>query len=126
MATYKDVVKLMLDKSAWHLRFIDKGSDFLQRAIKAHFFAEPAMSRVFSRLAIARMSATGIGPQTAGVVFLRRPTLEQQPTTGVEHEEGKSAVKQPRLVRLKFSRHANLLIIGINQNEKLIHYRPPE
>ena len=125
MATYKDVVKLMLDKSAWHLRFISKGSDFLQRAIKAHFFAESTMSSVISTFPIARMPATGIGPQTAGVVFLRRPTLEQQPTTGVEHEEGKSAVKQAFLMGLKFIRHPGLLIIGINQNEKLIHYRHP-
>ncbi|KMN11400.1 hypothetical protein TU84_00710 [Pseudomonas helleri] len=125
MATYIDVVKFMLGKPARHLRFIGKGSDFLQRAIKAHFFAKSAMSRVFSSLAIARMPATGIGPQTSGVVLLQRPTLEQQPTIGVKHEEGESAVKQALSVCLKFIRHTDLLIIGINQNEKLIHYRHP-
>ncbi len=69
------------------------------------------------------MSAAGIRPQAAGVVFRFRPALEQQLTRRVEDENGERAVQTPRRVGGQFFRRAQLAVVFVYEDD-LFHRRP--
>lgn len=78
------VIKFIFSEAVIKFSAIGKAEDLLQLAIKPHFFPEPAMrcrEHVFIREGVA---AAGIGPQTAGVIFVCSPLLQKQLTFGVD------------------------------------------
>ena len=71
-----DMVEFMFDESEAYRGLIYKGEDLVQVAVHAHLFLESPSGGFFQGLAIAGMTAAGVGPEAGGVVFRQGALLE--------------------------------------------------
>src|SRR5205814_9760350 len=66
------------------------------------------------------MAAAGIGPQAAGVIFREAPPLQQELALGVAHQHRDGAVLEAAPMRVKLAGGADLDIVGIDQNDRVV------
>src|SRR3989344_9203877 len=74
------------------------------------------MSRALQRFIWPRMSAAGVGPQAARVVFFFRAPLKQELAFLIKNKNGKCPMQFSILMRFYFFFHSYLFIIFVNQN----------
>lgn len=110
----KHMVYFMLGKAVVENCFVGKAESLLQAGFKAHFFLQPAHCGMGSVFAGQGMTAAGIGPQTAAMVFMSSSLLQQHFAIGIKNKNTECPVQQPLPVGLHFIHSAYWLIGFIN------------
>ena len=113
VSPYKHMIKFMFGKPVLEAGMICKTEYFFQWAIEPHFLDQPAVGcgqRVFSRQGV---TAAGVCPEAAGVVFVLRALLQQHFTGCVYDEHGKCAVEQAFLVCFQLFHGADRFVLFI-------------
>src|SRR5215469_6063367 len=84
-------------------------------ATNTHLLGKPALRRVTG----PRMTAAGVGPQPAGMIFCRIAAVHQHVTRPVAHQYGKRPVFQPTPVHLDLRRDALRYVICIDKDDRI-------
>ena len=63
------MVELMLDETLHHVGLVDEAEHLFEVALHPHLLHQAAFCGILQRLAVTRMAATGVGPQSRGVVL---------------------------------------------------------
>src|SRR4029079_18195635 len=66
------------------------------------------------------MAAAGVGPQSAGVIFFRAPSLQQEFAPGIAHQNRDGAMPEASLVRIELAGGADLDVFGIDQDDRVV------
>lgn len=109
------VIELVFGEAVVEFRAVGEAEHFFEVAVESHFFHEAAVSRGENVLIREGVAAAGIGPQSAGVVFVQRALLEQQFPFGIGDEHGKGAVEQAFLVGFQFFHCSDRFVLFIDQ-----------
>ena len=117
----KYMVELVLNETQSYRCLIDKGEHLLHFTGDAHLFQQSAGSGLFHGLAVTRVAAAGVGPQSRGVVFGKSSLLEQQFAFAVEDEYGEGAVETRHDVCSHLFHDAYLGIVMIDK-DYVFHY----
>ena len=116
-----DVVELVFYETESDGCFIYKGENLVHLAAHPHLFLKAAARGGFQCLTIARVAATGVGPQARGVVFREGSLLEQELAMAVKDEYGEGAMEPWHDMRGHLLHDANLLVLLVDEDD-LFHY----
>src|SRR6476619_8581534 len=120
MAAAEHVYELVLDQAAGNGRVVLEYEQRIDRTGEAHLLREAPAGGVGGAFARQRMAAAGVGPQAAGVIFRQAPPLQQEFALSVAHQHRDGAVLQAAPVRVELAGGADLDIVGIDQNDRVV------
>ena len=115
------VVELMLSESLHHVGLVDEAECLFEVALHAHLLHQTAFGGLFERLAVTRMAAAGVGPQSRGVIFGERTLLEQHLAFAVEDENREGTVQRRVDVSGLLLHQSDWVIVGINEDDVFGH-----
>ena len=81
---------------------------------------EPATGGRDRTLAGTGMSATGIRPQAARVIFPRMPLLQHNAPLLIDQEDREGAMQQPRAVDGILTPDADRAVVFVDQDQRII------
>src|SRR4029079_17466121 len=120
MAAAEHVYELVLDQAAGNGRVVLEYEQRIDRTGEAHLLREAPAGGVGGAFARQRMAAAGVGPQADGGIFRQAPSLQQGFALGVAHQHRDGAVLQAAPVRVELAGGADLDIVGIDQNDRVV------
>ena len=115
------VVELMLSESLHHVGLVNEAERLFEVALHPHLLHQAAFGGIFERLAVARMTAAGVSPQSGGVVFGERTLLEQHLPFAVEDEDRKGTMQRRVDVSGLLLHQSDWVIVGINEDDVFRH-----
>ena len=116
----KHMVELMLGKALHHVGLVDEAERLLEVALHPHLLHQAAFCGILQRLAVTRMAAAGVGPQTRSVVFGKRALLKQHLSFAVEDENREGTVQRRVDVSGLLLHQSDLVVVGINEDDVLV------
>jgi hypothetical protein len=112
------MIQFVLAKTVLKFGLVNKPKGGFKGTIHTHFFDQATVRRIVDVLTGQRVAATGIGPQTPGMVFVWAALLEEQLPNAIKNKDGKSSVKQGFLMGLGFGSQANFTVFPVHQNHE--------
>lgn len=114
--THEHVIQFVLDQSGQNGRSIEEREGFLQtHRTHPHFFLETAARGVFGSLSRTRVRASGVGPESSRVVFVRGSLLNQETPGAVEGKDGDGTVERTGPVRFVLVGPADFAVVDVDQ-----------
>src|SRR4051812_47965458 len=95
-----------------------------QRRRDTKFFAEPPARRRGRALARTRMAATGVRPQTAGVIFAAVALLQKNTAAPLDDEDRERSMVEARAMHVHLAAGADGAIALVDENQRLVVGRP--
>ena len=111
---------LVLGHAAVKLGAVGDGAERGEGADEAHLLFEPPVRRRPDVLPRAGMAATGIGPQSAGVIFADVTLLQQLAAHAVPHDHREGTMEGAGAVRLELAGGADNLVARIDEDHQLL------
>src|SRR5262249_15324015 len=121
-AAGEHVVELVLDEARSYVGAVEEREGEVERAVQPELLPQTAVRRVRRPLARPRMTATGVRPQAAGVVFLERALLQQHLRPGRVEDEDRDGAVQPAVgVHVRLRGGSDLAIVFVDENDVFGH-----
>src|SRR3954469_6952018 len=120
MAAAEHVDQLVFDQAAGNRRVVLQHEQWIDRTGEAHLLRKAAAGGISGGFAGQRVAAAGVGPQAARVILRKAAPLQQELTPGVAHQHRDGAMLEAALVGLELARGADLDVIGIDQNDRIV------
>src|SRR5207248_2115798 len=119
-----DIHELVLLHSLVEIGAISGKEAKLERRLDAKLLMQATpcgRDRAFAR---TRMSAAGVRPQPAGVIFFWVALLQQDPPAPVDQEDRKGAMQEPRAVHGLLAGCPDGAISFVDQDQSLVCHLP--
>src|SRR5215831_15931797 len=115
----KYVDDLVLDVAVRNRGPVVSGKQRLDLAVHTHLLGKPSMRCIASRLAGPGMATARVGPQPAGMIFLRIPAMHQHVAPPVAHQHRKRPMLQPAPMHLDLRCDALRDVICIDKDDRI-------
>src|SRR5690606_21304439 len=111
----KNMIELVFDQAIAKRSPVVKAKCVSQVGLYAHFFLQPAYGSLLGSFRGPWVAAACVGPETATVIFMCRPLLQEQTFLVVKHKNTERPMKATAPMRLHLLHGANLPILLIYQ-----------